>query len=324
MSIVTASFSPDGTTLLTGSLDGYLIEWDGVTGARRRVLLDPKGEQDERPEVVCIEDGVEVEAPFELRRLSECMRRCAIRSVCFSPDGGYFAVGAENGAVVLWNARSRGEIRSWPGGWISADALAISPDNRWLAVGSLEEYTISVWVWRLQDDVSFESMPPFFDDSHLVGVSSLCFSPDSRTLAAGGFVEPGLLFYDFTATLTLRPFCPDPASALDFSSDGRLLATGGEDGTVKLWDVETAKRLFEADAHHGVVTVVLFSPDGSRLATGSRNGAVKVWDVAAREALAEYVTPGVVRAIRFDDDGPGLRVAYSSTGPASPEILHFP
>jgi WD40 repeat protein len=323
-SIVAAAFSPDGTILLTGSLDGYLIEWDGATGARRRVLLDPKGEEDERPEVACIEDGVEVEAPFQLGRLSECMRRYTIRGLCFSPDGRYFAVGAENGTVVLWNARSRGEIRSWPGGWIAADRLAISPDNLWLAVGSLEEYVVSFWAWRLKEDVWSGTAPIHYNDNHLAGISSLCFSPDSRILAVGGYYDPGLLLYDFSADLTTSSFSADAVTALDFPPDGRLLATGGEDGTVKLWDVETANCLFQVDAHPGSVTVALFSPDGAQLATAGQDGAVRVWDVAAQQPLAGYGTHQAVRALHFDTDGPGLRVAATNERNPCPMILRFP
>src|SRR5512136_988023 len=105
MTITTASFSPDGKTLITGSLDGYVCEWDTKTGERRRVLLDPHGEQDERPRVVVVDaHGHEEAAPFQLRRLSESMRGSPIGCVRFSLDGRRFAVGAGNGHVTIWNA----------------------------------------------------------------------------------------------------------------------------------------------------------------------------------------------------------------------------
>jgi hypothetical protein len=64
MSIVTASFSPDGKILITGSLEGYLVEWNGVSGEKRQVLLDPDGVADDQPRVCSIENGVHVEGPF--------------------------------------------------------------------------------------------------------------------------------------------------------------------------------------------------------------------------------------------------------------------
>ena len=68
MPISTASFAPDGETLITGGFDGYLEEWDVASGERIRVLLDPRGQEDARPKVVIIEDGEEVEAPLQSRR----------------------------------------------------------------------------------------------------------------------------------------------------------------------------------------------------------------------------------------------------------------
>ena len=56
MPISTASFAPDGGTLITGGFDGYLEEWDVASGERFRVLLDPRGQEDARPKVVIVED----------------------------------------------------------------------------------------------------------------------------------------------------------------------------------------------------------------------------------------------------------------------------
>ena len=111
MGIITASFAPDGSRLVTGSSGGYLLEWNSTTG-ERKTLLDPEGVDDVNPEVVCVKDGIKVEAPFQLVRLSEQMRGSSITCVRFSPDGEYFLVGAGNGVVVLWNAESRGELHA--------------------------------------------------------------------------------------------------------------------------------------------------------------------------------------------------------------------
>ena len=64
-----------------------------------------------------------------------------------------------------------------------------------------------------------------------------------------------------------------------FSSDGALLASGLEDGTVMLWDVASQTNSATLSRHPGGVTAVAFSPDGETLATGSRDNTVKLWDV---------------------------------------------
>ena len=325
MSIVTASFSPDGQILVTGSLSGHLVEWDGRTGERRRVLLDPEGREDDNPRVVYVEKGVEVEAPFQLVRLSEYMRGSSILCVCFSPDGTKLAVGAANGVVVLWNAECRGELWYWidHDGRHSVDALAISPDNRWLAVGSEEDGIDSLRVFRLREEPPPEAVQAFACDRHVCGVSSVCFSPDSRTLVAGGFMLSGYtgpFIYDLEAGKRTGSLLYDMTRSLAYSPDGRLIATGDDFGTLKIWDAAARTQLFEATAHAKQVGVLLFSPDGRRLATGGRDGSVTVWDVETRKPLVEHRCDDAVVAFHFGGGGGDLSVATAADKAPAPEV----
>ncbi len=70
-----------------------------------------------------------------------------------------------------------------------------------------------------------------------------------------------------------------------FNQDGSLLASGGEDSAIRLWDVSSGEMLVALEGHSDIVTSVAFSPDGSRLATASMDDTMKLWDVATGTEL---------------------------------------
>ncbi len=102
----------------------------------------------------------------------------------------------------------------------------------------------------------------------------------------------------------------DWVNSVTFSPNGEQLASGGEDSTIKLWEVKTGKTIrtlkkrWWRKGHQAPVRSVAFSPDGKTLASGSDDNTVKLWNVKTGKLL--HTLPGnglCVKTVIFSPDG---------------------
>jgi WD40 repeat protein len=116
-------------------------------------------------------------------------------------------------------------------------------------------------------------------------------SPDKRLTAIGS--DKAIRVFDAQTQKELLTMMGHTGrvTALAFSPDGKLLASGSADRSIGLWEAATGKELRRFKVADGV-TAVTFSPDGSRLMTREANQTVREWDVATGKQLKEFKEKG--------------------------------
>ena len=148
---------------------------------------------------------------------------------------------------------------------------------------------VKIWdteEWRLLHALENEGAARYSSGS---GIDIVALSPDGRRIVVAQpsslrvwDAESGQLLVHWRPVPENDDFSPHYGGITDiaFSPEGRYLASGGLDKTVKIWDVEAEVQVLDRDFLNYVETVA-WSPDGSRMAAGSADGRIIVWDHAA-------------------------------------------
>ncbi|GAB4293343.1 MAG: hypothetical protein Fur0025_29580 [Oscillatoriaceae cyanobacterium] len=134
--------------------------------------------------------------------------------------------------------------------------------------------------------------------------SSGAVSADGRMLALGE--NRDIYLWDLTTGQFLRQLTGHTSwvISVSFSPDGKYLASGSWDYTVRLWDVATGRSLRQLTRHIRNVTSVSFSPDGKTLASGSTDKTVRLWDMATGQQLRQLTGHKKdVYRVSFSPDG---------------------
>ena len=334
--VSSVAFGPDGQAVVAGGQDGLTWRWllaGGLPGGDApQQMAQPPGYRSAVWGLAISPDGLHLAAAradgnvslwstAARRPFPEFLagHRVEVLTLAVNPRRPLLAYGDEEGNVHVYDL-AMGAFQSPSPEPLTGGVrqLAFSPDGRTLAaVGSGVDDRIGLW------DAERGGPAGELSTGDATRIWRIAISPDGRTLAAGGCVrlegaactQGAIHLWDLARQERLGQALvghTDWVTGLAFSANSRLLASGGDDGTVRLWEVADPAQARARGAPltaHGdgvVIRSLAFSPSGRTLVSGDRNGTVILWDASGprpREVARLADHGGAILSLAFSPDG---------------------
>ena len=345
------AFSPDGRFLVNGG-DDTTILWEIATGRKvtRHDSLPAASvlwfSKDSKTLVALNESG------DTICWIDTDTGKCTVQKIenrldshpraVYALTHDKVAIAENSGILQLWNAKSGKKVSTLtgPAERLQADgvngiefnrviSLAFSPDGTHLASGK-KDRTVRLW------DTTGNNEPILLQKQSLSGAllrstqelvdgpNVLLFSPDGKILACGE--GQNVKLWDITTGELITTFRGHTGLVdyLAFSPDGSILASAGEDGTVRYWNINTEDPLPpNITEHTGQVETISFMKGSSTLASADYNGIITLWDLETSQRTTRW-TKTAFENTRYGLEAIPLKFSPDGTKLASTGILNTP
>jgi WD40 repeat protein len=282
------AISPDGSVCASGDVDGVICFWDIRRG---KMLKEWQAHEFRIDDMGFSRDG---------RSLATCASR----------------KGSHDTEMVVWDVAATNEIAR-----LESDSnrhlrcTTIHPDGDMMAFtgfeGNGEGYMLGIWNWQI-------GKVRYLFRERTITITTLQFSPDGRTLAAGNFHPCIPRCWDLTSGESRNLHSAQGRiRTLSISPDGNYLASGSQDGTIKFWDL-TKSELLVTREENDPLQKVAFSPDGKILAIATarrgspESAALTLWNWPGNDRRKEILKPTFyIDNFAFSPDSKTIAMACS-------------
>lgn len=230
----------------------------------------------------------------------------SVRSVAFSPGGKHLVSAGRDNTIILWDAQAGKLITKLTNHSRPVNSVAFSEDGKHL-VSCSDDGTVKVWDANLGKEKQVVAIPAGY-------INTLAFNPVDTTKVATGSSECHVAVWDIAEGKELRRMEGHTRAVnwVDYSADGRCIASCADEGIVFLWDAETGNLVRKWEAHRHPINCVAFSTvaGDNRVATCADDFSIKIWNFDTAELLFELKGhDSSVRSLAWDSNGKMLASA---------------
>ena len=308
------AFSSDGKKIISGSNDKTIGIWDvetceqigilkGHTGSVNSVSFssdDKKivsGSEDRTIRVWDAEKYEQIGAAF-------VGYRKGVKSVSFSSDDKKIVSGSSDETIRIWDVKTHTQIGDpITGHTHGVNCIILSQNDQTIVSGGVDGYI------RMWDVKSHKQIGIFI--GHLSGVEAVALSNDGKMMVSCNC--EGLYIWDVKTKQQIgRPLLGyhdniniNNIRTVAFSRDGTRIVSGGDDSTIRVWDVKAQVQIDEPiGGNVNSMNSVAFSPDGTKIAGGGGEQTIRIWDVKEHKQIGKLLIghSGAINSVSFSRD----------------------